>query len=157
VSEMVRAARPGSPIGLYVWDASGGMELLARFWEAVRRIDPSSERMDEATRFRDICAPGPLAALAAGAGLDEIATRAIDVPTSFRDFDDLWTPFLGGQGPAPAYLASLTEARRGAVREALRSILPVKPDGSIHLHARAWAMRGRTPRRIVGRSADATA
>ena len=35
--------------------------------------------------------------------------RAIDVPTVFRDFDDYWTPFLGGQGPAPGYCRSLSD------------------------------------------------
>jgi hypothetical protein len=25
-----------------------------------------------------------------------VEVRAIDVPTAFKDFDDYWTPFLGG-------------------------------------------------------------
>jgi len=32
-----------------------------------------------------------------------VDVRAIDAPTSFRDFDDFWTPFLSGQAPAPSY------------------------------------------------------
>ena len=35
------------------------------------------------------------------------------MPTRFRDFDDYWSPFLGGQGPAPSYAMSLSEERRG--------------------------------------------
>ena len=65
------------------------------------------------------------------------------MPTRFRDFDDYWTPFLGGQAPAPAYCMSLTEAARAALRERLRATLPTEPDGSIRLVARAWAVRGR--------------
>ncbi|HEY9351119.1 MAG TPA: hypothetical protein VIP75_10535, partial [Acidothermales bacterium] len=59
-------------------------------------------------------------------------------------FDDYWTPFLGGQGPAPTYTVSLDEERRAAVREALRARLPIEADGTIHLIARAWAVRGRS-------------
>jgi SAM-dependent methyltransferase len=146
VAEMARAARPGGTVALYVWDASGGgMELLSRFWEVVTRTDPSSAALEESARFRDICAPEPLQTLFTGAGLANVATRSIDIPTTFRDFEDYWTPFLGGQGPAPAYLASLPEDRRDAIREGLRSSLPVSSDGSIRLNARAWAVRGTRP------------
>jgi hypothetical protein len=61
----------------------------------------------------------------------------------FRDFDDYWQPFLGGQGPAPAYCTALPEDRRDALREQLRATLPTAPDGSIPLTARAWAVKGR--------------
>ena len=60
----------------------------------------------------------------------------------FGDFDDYWSPFLGGQGPAAGYVASLTAADRDALRELLRARLPSSPDGSIALTARAWAVKG---------------
>ncbi len=63
--------------------------------------------------------------------------------TDFRDFDDYWSPFLGGQGPAPAYVQTLSPEGREALRERLRTTLPIAADGSIHLIARAWAVRGR--------------
>ena len=96
----------------------------------------------EATRF-PMCQPEPLEALWRAAGLTDVASRPIDVPTVFRDFDDYWNPFLGGQGPAPAYAMSLDPRRRDELREHLRASLPVSPDGSIKLIARAWAVRGR--------------
>ena len=145
IGEMARAGRPGGTIGLYVWDMSGGMELLARFWEAVKEVDPSAAARDESVRFREICAPEPLEALFTGAGLSEVVTQPIDLPMPFRNFDDYWTPFLGGQGPAPAYLVSLPEDRQEAVRETLRARVQAKADGSVHLNARAWAVRGTKP------------
>ena len=54
----------------------------------------------------------------------------------------LRTPFLGGQGPAPTYCMSLDEGRRAALRDRIRSKLPFRADGSIHLVARAWAVKG---------------
>lgn len=40
---------------------------------------------------------------------------------------------------------SLTEDRRAALRDRIRAGLPIRPDGSIHLIARAWALRGVKP------------
>ncbi|GAA3307738.1 class I SAM-dependent methyltransferase [Nonomuraea dietziae] len=76
------------------------------------------------------------------AGLGEVEVRAVEVATVFAGFDDYWRPFLGGQGPAPGYLASLTEEHRRALRDLLRARLPSGPDGSIPLTARCWAVRG---------------
>ena len=145
VAEMVRAASPGGTIALYVWDMSGAVELIARFWEVATVADPAAAALAEPGRFRELCAPESLEALFTEAGLSDVVSRAIDVPTVFRDFDDYWTPFLGGQGPAPAFLASLPEARQDAIREGLRTRLAPSPDGSIRLNARAWAVRGTKP------------
>jgi hypothetical protein len=78
--------------------------------------------------------------------LRDVAVRSIDVPTVFRDFDDYWSPFLGGQAPAPGYCMSLPDDRRAALRERIRAALPIRADGSIPLIARAFAARGTMPR-----------
>lgn len=140
-AEMARIVRPGGTVALYVWDYAGEMQLMRHFWDAAVALDPTVADKDEGRRS-PICKPEPLARLFAGVGLRAVATRAIDVPTVFRDFDDYWSPFLGGQGPAPAYAMSLDEERRGALREAIRARLPHAADGSIPLIARAWAVQG---------------
>ena len=56
--------------------------------------------------------------------------------------EDYWSPFLGGQGAAPSHAMSLSEERRAALRERIRSGLPTNPEGEHHLIARAWAVRG---------------
>jgi SAM-dependent methyltransferase len=144
VAELARAARPRGAVALYVWDYAAGMQLIRRFWDAARTVDPAAAVLDEGTRF-PVCDPEPLDELFTAAGLSAVETRAIDVPTRFRDFDDLWAPFLGGQGPAPAYVVSLPEDHRVALREALRRSLPLEANGSIALSARAWAVRGTRP------------
>lgn len=141
-TEMRRVTRPGATAGLYVWDYAGEMQLLRRFFDAAVELDPAAAEHDEGRRF-PICRPEPLARLFAEAGFRDVQTRALDVPTVFRDFDDVWTPFLSGQGPAPAYCVSLPEERRSALRERLREKLPISGDGSIRLLARAWAVQGR--------------
>jgi SAM-dependent methyltransferase len=141
VAEMARVARPGGRVAAYVWDYAGGMELIRRFWDAAAALDPAAADLDEGRRF-PLCRPEPLAGLFRDAGLAEVALRPIQVPTVFRDFDDYWTPFLGGQGPAPGYVLSLDEAGRAALREELAGRLPAAADGSIALAARAWAVAG---------------
>jgi SAM-dependent methyltransferase len=144
VSEMARAVRPRGTVAAYVWDYAGKMELMRYFWDAAVALDRAAFELDEGRRF-PLCQPGPLTALFTQAGLREVQVRPIDVPTRFRDFDDYWTPFLGGQAPAPGYAMSMSEERRDALRDRIRAELPVASDGSIELIARAWAIRGRTP------------
>jgi len=141
VAEMARATRPGGTVAAYVWDYAGQMQLMRAFWDAAVALNPEARELDEGQRF-PLCQEGPLMRLFAAASLRGVVTRAIDVPTVFRDFDDYWSPFLGGQGPAPSYAMSLDEERRGALRERIRTTLPVAADGSISLLARAWAVRG---------------
>jgi SAM-dependent methyltransferase len=144
LAEMARVTRAGGLVATYLWDYAGAMQLLRYFWDAAVALDPTAADLDEGRRF-SLCQPEPLAALFRGAGLTAVAVRSITVPTPFRDFDDYWTPFLGGQGPAPSYVRALPEPRRTALREQLRARLPIGPDGSIALHARAWAAQGRAP------------
>jgi SAM-dependent methyltransferase len=143
--ELARVVVPDGIVAAYVWDYAGEMQLIRRFWDAAVDLDPGARDRDEGRRF-PICAPDPLAACWRDAGLHAVEVRAIEVPTRFRDFDDYWSPFLGGQGPAPGYAMSLDEARRAALRDRLRATLPIANDGSIRLSARAWAVRGRTVR-----------
>jgi hypothetical protein len=117
------------------------MQLMRHFWDAAAELDPSATELDEGRRF-PLCRPEPLKQLFNDAGLKDVVVRAVDIPTVFGDFDEYWTPFLGGQGPAPSYAVSLSEERRAALRERIRSRLPASSDGSIHLMARAWAARG---------------
>lgn len=140
-AEMRRAVRAGGTVAAYVWDYAGKMELMRYFWDAAVELNPAARALDEGVRF-PLCHAEVLAALLREAGLTDVEVRAIDAPTPFRDFDDYWTPFLGGQAPAPGYCMSLDEERRAALRERIRSKLPFRPDGSIDLIARAWAVKG---------------
>jgi SAM-dependent methyltransferase len=145
VQELRRVTLPGGTIGAYVWDYSGGMQMMRYFWDAAADLEPRAREYDEGERFLEIANMKGLGALFEVAALDDIRTRAIDVPTIFRDFDDYWIPFLSGQAPAPAYCMSLEDAPRAELRELLRMRLPAEADGTIRLSARAWAARGTVP------------
>ena len=140
VAEMARVTRPGGTVAAYVWDYAEGMQLMRYFWDAAVTLDPKAKELDEGRRYR-LCDPVPLSRLFLTAGLEDVEVREIEVPTYFRDFDDYWSPFLGGQGPAPSYAMSLSEERRAELRELIRASLPGDAEGGIPLSARAWAIR----------------
>jgi ubiquinone/menaquinone biosynthesis C-methylase UbiE len=141
VTEMARATKPGGTVAAYVWDYAGEMQMMRRFWDAAVALAPAAKDLDEGIRF-PVCHPEALQHLFRKAGLEQISTQAIDAPTTFKNFDDYWTPFLGGQAPAPGYCMSLSKNDRAALRERIRASLPIRDDGSIHLIARAWAVKG---------------
>jgi SAM-dependent methyltransferase len=138
--EMSRVAGQGGVIAAYVWDYAGKMDLMRFFWDAAIALDAGAAKLDEGVRF-PLCRPESLEKLFTGAGLEEVEVKPIDIPTPFVDFDDYWEPFLGGQGPAPAYAMSLDEASRARLRDHIRERLPTAADGTISLTARAWAAR----------------
>lgn len=140
LAEMARVTGAGGTIAAYVWDYAGKMELMRCFWDAAVALDPRAASMDEGIRF-PLCRPEALDKLFAGAGLEGIEVKAIDIPTPFADFDDYWQPFLGGQGPAPAYAMSLDDSARARLRDRIRERMPIAADRSISLIARAWAVR----------------
>jgi SAM-dependent methyltransferase len=139
--EMARVTRPGGTVAAYVWDYAGCMQMMRHFWDVAVELNSTDSALDQAERF-PLCQPDPLETLFRDAGLSSISVRPIDIPTVFRDFDDYWTPFLGKQGAAPTYLASLNENARDRIRDALKARLVPNSDGSIAMTARAWAIQG---------------
>ena len=143
IAEMKRVTADGGTIAAYVWDYADGMEIIKYFWDAAASLDSAAARLHEGPRF-PVCTPSALKSAFERAGLVEVETTALDVIAEFSDFDDYWRPFLGGQGPAPAYAMTLPEELRATLRAKLRSALPQAADGAISLRARAWAVRGTT-------------
>lgn len=140
LAEMRRVTRVGGTVAIYVWDYAGGMQIMRHFWDAAIEQDEAVRDKAESLRF-EICAPGPLREAFAAAGMAGATVEPIDIPTVFRDFDDYWRPFLMATAPAPRHAMSLSDEDREDMRRRLQARLPVEPDGSIHLNARAWAAR----------------
>jgi len=140
-SEMKRVLKSNGTIAAYVWDYSGRMDFLRHFWDAALEVDANSRKLDEGARF-PICNIDNLKNVFQEVGLSGIKTSQLDIDTIFKDFEDYWNPFLGGQGPAPSYLASLSEELQNNLKNILRRKLSINSDGSIQLLARAIAVRG---------------
>lgn len=141
LTEMKRITVNHGSIALYVWDYAGIMDFLNLFWDTAIELDPNASHLHEGLRFPETT-PNGLTGLFNSCGLINIVTAPIEISTDFRNFDDYWNPFLGGQGPAPTYVMSLDMPAREKLRDALFARLPVQADGSIPMAARAWAAKG---------------
>jgi SAM-dependent methyltransferase len=144
--EAARVTRPGGTVAAAVWDYGEGMEMLRVFWDEAVALESAIAPRDE--RNMPLCKRGELAALWRANGLQQVEEQPLSVELSFASFDDYWSPFLGGQGPAGAYAASLSEPARTALASRLRTrLLGERKDGTFTLQARAWAVKGVVPPR----------
>lgn len=137
LDEMSRVTRPGGVVAAAVWDYGDGMEMLRAFWDEAVALDPTAP--DE--RRMPLSRRGELAALWSAHGLESVEERRLVIEMTFTSFDDYWRGFLGGQGPAGHYTATLTESQRAALRSRLHDRLAPSGEG-FTLRACAWAVRG---------------
>jgi SAM-dependent methyltransferase len=140
-SEMMRVVRPGGWVSACVWDFDRGMEMLRRFWDAALDID-SAAPDEAAMRFGRA---GEIAQLFESAGMNDVVESTLRVSSSYAGFDELWSGFLAGVGPAGAYCVSLSDGERQRLRTALFHRLG-EPTGSFELGAVARCAVARTPR-----------
>jgi SAM-dependent methyltransferase len=145
LAEMKRVTADSGTVAIYVWDYAGKMDFLQIFWNAATELRREASALDEARRFSKFSSEA-LAEAFTEAGFHQVTTAPIDIDTHFADFDDYWEPFVGGQGPAPGYVTSLSGTEREALRRLIHKRLPVQNDGSIPLSARALGVKGRVVR-----------
>lgn len=115
--------------------------FVDRFWTTAAAVDHRARELDEARRF-PLCRPEALERLFRGAGLRRVRVEPVWLRTVLAGFEDYWQPLLTGDGPAPAYLATLDEDHRDALCRRLKQALPGGTHGRISLLARSWAVRG---------------
>jgi len=144
LGEMKRVTKSKGTVAAAVWDYGEGMEMLRAFWDEAAALSPAAAAKDE--RNMPLCRRGDLAEQLRALALNNVVEEALTIETRFVSFDDFWTPFLEGQGPAGAYVASLSPDDREALRLRLRRrLLGSDADKALVLHARAWAASGSIP------------
>ncbi len=149
LAEMRRVTRPSGRVVAAVWDYREGMQMLRKFWDAVVALDPGAEKRDE--KHMPLCRAGELRDLWKRGGLENIAEQPLTITMNFRSFEDYWSPFLLGQGPAGAYVKELAPHRLPALREELKRRLRLANESTpFALPARAWAVRGDAPGKAAG-------
>jgi ubiquinone/menaquinone biosynthesis C-methylase UbiE len=133
--EMARVTRNGGVVAACVWDYGTRRSALEPFWRVVRETDPYVNDESQLAGARE----GHLAELFAAAGLRDIESTTLESSRHFESFDEWWTPFTGGVGPAGGYVGRLDPEAQAALRDRCRATLP---GGPFTLDARAWAARG---------------
>ena len=89
---------------------------LATFWTAVRDTDGDAEDESGLAGVRE----GHLGELAREAGLTDIEESRLTVGVDYPSFEEWWTPYTLGVGPAGAYVGGLDEAAAGGTARTLR-------------------------------------
>ncbi|SOC52201.1 class I SAM-dependent methyltransferase [Ornithinimicrobium cerasi] len=138
VGEMRRVVRPGGRVGACVWDFEGGMQLLVSLWEAVVELDAGAP---SELILRPFGRAGELGSLFREAGLVDVREEVLAVESRYESFEELWSTVLLGVGPAGAYVTSLDEEGRAALRDAFHARIGL-PGGAFSLSATARAVVG---------------
>ena len=145
-NEMHRVTKSGGVVATTMWEGSRAHELTGRFWDAAAAIDPTAKRPAE--RRGSYGSAEALSDLWKDAALTDIEVTDLTMACQFASFDELWQRYLSGEGPSGAYVVSLTEDRREALKQRLReSILRGRSDGPFALTAKSWAVRGNVPKK----------
>ena len=133
--EMARVTRQDGVIVACVWDHAGGGGPLSLFWRVARELDPGGHDESDLAGARE----GHLAQLFGSAGLRDVQASTVSAELEHPTFEDWWTPYTHGVGPAGAYVSKLDPERQAALRERCRALLPEPP---FVLTSTAWAARG---------------
>lgn len=136
VAEMKRVVRPGGTVAACTWDYADEMTMLRAYWDAAREVAPDEAAQADENTMR-YANHAELADLWRQVGLDDVKSGELWVSAEYEDFDDLWSPFPSGIGPAGAFCASLEPERQEALRTAFARRLG-DPSGPFELRARAW-------------------
>ena len=141
IGEMRRVGRPGAILAGYVWDFANGRGTA---WPLIAGMTDIGMEVPRVPGTEDSTLEA-LGALAAGAGLTEVATRAFDASMTYPDFDDYWRSQTPSFSPMGRAIAALPDPRRAQLRDAIRAILPASADGRVSYRARANAVKARVP------------
>ncbi len=135
LAEMARVTRPGGVVAASVWDLAGGRAPISAFWNAAREL---AAKVDDESG-RPGTRAGHLTELFEAAGLREVVETTLQASIEWATFEDWWQPYELGVGPAGAYVRSLDESQRAALRDRSRDLLPGAP---FTITAVAWVARG---------------
>lgn len=144
ILEMTRVTRLGGSVATCLWDFQDGMPMLALFWQAAEAVAPDAVARRRAERPRPYH-PGldELTELWVASGLAHVRTSILELALEFSSFEDFWLPFLGGATPTSEFAVTVNKETGGELARALRDELTkVRPDRSLILPARAWAVAG---------------
>ena len=146
IAEMRRVARPGAVVGATVWDARGGFVANRIFFDTAAALDPKASERRARNYTRPMTRPGELANAWLAAGFSEVVETALSIRMEFASFDDYWAPYVGKDGPNAEYVATLSDAERARLRDAVRlAYVDGEPDGPRSYAAIAWAVKGIAP------------
>ncbi len=146
IGELRRVTCPGGVVAATVWDAGGGVTVNRLFCDTAAAVDPRGEAFRQRIFGRSITHAGALARLWEDSGFVDVEEATLTIRMDFESFGDYWEPYVGGDGPYAAFVATLDDTARTTLTEAVRrAFLAGMADGPRSFTASAWAVRGQVP------------
>lgn len=143
VAEMRRVVRPGGVVAAAVWNSAGGMPHQRMFWDTAAMLDPAAVAARAHTFSRPMTRRDDLYGLFERVGLRDVAENAVTIWMEFADFEDYWSPIIGGEGSLGQYAAGLDADAAGRLAEHLRVAYESgQPDGPRQFACTAHVCRG---------------
>jgi SAM-dependent methyltransferase len=142
VKEMRRVTRPGGTVAACVWDAYGGQPHIRMLWDTASTLG----LLKQHSIIRSLSTEGEMAAAWRTAGLVDVVPGEIAMRFVFQDFEDYWSPYLGGDGPLGEMVMGLSPSDRALLESRMREIyVSNRPDGPRSFIASAWICKGTVP------------
>lgn len=121
--EITRVLRPGGRLAVAVWGPRERNPWLGVLADAVQEELGSPVPPPGVPGPFSLGAPGVLADVLAGAGLEQVQVEEVALPTHDASFADYWQLRTDLAGPLKSLLARLSTHQRDAVRETVRARL----------------------------------
>lgn len=137
--EIVRVAKPGSPVSMCTWNIAQ-MEKLNLLPRAAQAAGVEVQQL----RVEGFGEDGSVATYLKAIGLMDVEKYTINVTSTYTDFDELWGTYLLSIGPMGPWTSAQSDDVKSVLRDAMFKILN-EPAGAITLHAEARVARGKTP------------
>ena len=141
VSEMGRVVRRGGVIGCYVWDFAAD---ASPSWPLRRALHESGIQIPEIPGARS-SSLDELRMLFEQGGLEEIATRSIEISVRYPHFEAFWHAQTPAYSPVTKIISSLGPSEGARLEDAVRALLPTDRRSEIQYWARANAIKANAP------------
>jgi SAM-dependent methyltransferase len=146
IAEMRRAVRRGGVVAAAVWDHYGGMPGMRMVVDTLAALGPAGEQLRERYMFQPMMQPQEMQQAFIAGGLLAVEETQLMVRMDYEDFDDLWAPIAGGEGPLGTFVGALPPDELARVTAAVRAAYRSgRPDGPRSFANIAWACRGIVP------------
>lgn len=140
-AEIMRVLQPGGIVAACVWDSDQEMEMLKHFWDAVLS---AGAPVPVGARTLKFGGEGEMARSFELSGFEDLTDRTLAVTSTYEGFEQLWTGFLAGIGPAGVYCRGLPTDVLVEVRRVMFRSLG-SPAGTFTLDAVARCAIGHAP------------
>ena len=141
IAEMKRVTKPGGTIATYIWDFLGKGYTQQPLREAIEALGitlpPQPGHLNSALES--------LHATFAAAGLDQVATRTIEIEVTYENFEQYWAAQTALANTLVQEIDKMTASDLERLKTILRESLPNDNGGRISYKARANAVKGRVP------------